>query len=176
MIIYATAPNERVNAQYSRVNVQLNTNPMPETSPETTSPLPFFHFEVDFGENQRGIPFQEVSGLDTEAQIIEYRHDNQPSPIKMPGLSKITNITFRRGIFVNDNTFRNWLSGIKMNVVKRRTIVIRLIDNSGHTTMTWSLYNAWPTKITTTDLRSDGNEVAVDTMEVACEGMEVKGA
>ena len=34
-------------------------------------PLPVFHFTVDWGGTQ--IAFSEVTGLNTEAQIIEYR-------------------------------------------------------------------------------------------------------
>ncbi|MFT5846156.1 phage tail protein [Psychroserpens sp.] len=56
-----------------------------------------------------------------------------------------------------------------MNTITRRTITIRLLDESGSVAMQWQVNNAWPTKITSTDLKSDGNEVAVDTIEIAHE-------
>ena len=56
-----------------------------------------------------------------------------------------------------------------MNVVARRTVIIKLLDEKGNVTMQWQLNNAWPTKITSTDLKSDGNEVAVDSIEIAHE-------
>lgn len=145
--------------------------PMPETS---NWPLPKFHFSVDFG-NITNIPFQEVSGLETETQIIEYRHSASPSfsAIKMPGIVKVGNVTFKRGVFVNDNSFWNWLNNIKMNVVKRQNITVKLLDESGSPTMTWILQNAWPTKISATDLKSDGNEVAIEVIEVAHEGLVI---
>lgn len=138
-------------------------------------PLPKFRFEVDFGTELKGIAFQEVSGMDAEVQIIEYRHSNSPlfSTIKMPGIAKYSNITMKRGVFVNDNIFWNWLNEIKMNTIKRRTVLIRLLDETGKVTMLWTLNNAWPTKITSTDLKSDGNEVAVDTIEIAHEQIVV---
>ncbi|OYQ36285.1 phage tail protein [Niveispirillum lacus] len=138
-------------------------------------PLPKFRFEVDFGSELKGIAFQEVSGMDAEVQIIEYRHSNSPlfSAIKMPGIAKYSNVTMKRGVFVNDNTFWNWMNEIKMNTIKRRTVLIRLLDESGKVTMLWTLNNAWPTKITSTDLKSDGNEVAVDTIEIAHEQIVV---
>lgn len=138
-------------------------------------PLPKFRFEVDFGTELKGIAFQEVSGMDAEVQIIEYRHSNSPlfSAIKMPGIAKYSNVTMKRGVFVNDNTFWNWMNEIKMNTIKRRTVLIRLLDESGKVTMLWTLNNAWPTKITSTDLKSDGNEVAVDTIEIAHEQIVV---
>jgi phage tail-like protein len=134
-------------------------------------PMPKFRFEVDFGTELTKVAFQEVSGMDVENQIIEYRQNNSPlfSAEKMPGITKYGNITMKRGIFVNDNTFWNWHQQITMNTIKRRTVVIKLLDEKGAITMQWTLNNAWPTKITSTDLKSDGNEVAVDTLEIAHE-------
>lgn len=138
-------------------------------------PLPKFRFAVDLGGNLKNIAFQEVSGLDAETQIIEYRHGNDPkfSTVKMPGIAKYGNVTLKRGVFVNDNAFWNWHSKITMNTIKRRTVTIRLLDEAGKTTMSWTLTNAWPTKITSTDLKSDGNEVAIDTIELAHEKLTI---
>jgi len=133
--------------------------------------MPKFRFEVDLGTQLKGVAFQEVSGMDAENQIIEYRKSNSPlfSTEKMPGIVKYGNITMKRGVFVNDNTFWNWHNEIAMNVVTRRTVIIKLLDEKGNVTMQWQLNNAWPTKITSTDLKSDGNEVAVDSIEIAHE-------
>lgn len=136
-----------------------------------TWPLPKFRFEVDLGTQLKGVAFQEVSGMDAENQVIEYRKSNSPlfSTVKMPGIVKYGNITMKRGVFVNDNTFWDWHNEIKMNIIKRRTVLIKLLDENGKVTMQWQLNNAWPTKISSTDLKSDGNEVAVDTIEIAHE-------
>ncbi|WP_316784534.1 phage tail protein [Pedobacter frigiditerrae] len=138
-------------------------------------PMPKFRFEVDLGTELKGVAFQEVSGMDVETQIIEYRKSNSKlfSTEKMPGITKYGNVTMKRGIFVNDNTFWNWHAEIKMNTIKRRTIVIKLLDEAGKITMQWTLSNAWPTKITSTDLKSDGNEVAIDTIEIAHEQLTI---
>lgn len=138
-------------------------------------PLPKFHFSVDIGD-QQDLAFQEVSGLDTETQIIEYRAGNsgQFSTVKMPGIKKVGNVTLKKGIFVKDNKFWAWYSQIEMNTIKRVPVVIKLLDEKGNATMVWTLTNAWPTKITGTDLKSDGNEVAVETLEIAHEGLEIK--
>jgi phage tail-like protein len=137
----------------------------------STWPLPKFRFEVDLGTELKGVAFQEVSGMDVENQIIEYRKSNSTlfSTEKMPGIVKYGNVTMKRGVFVNDNSFWAWHQEIKMNVIKRRTVLIKLLDEAGKVTMQWQLDNAWPTKITSTDLKSDGNEVAVDTIEIAHE-------
>lgn len=138
-------------------------------------PMPKFRFTVDWGTIAQNIAFQEVSGLEAETQIIEYRASNSTtfSTIKMPGIAKYGNVTMKRGIFVKDNSFWEWYDQIKMNTIKRQTVTIKLLDEKGNPTMVWTLTNAWPTKITGTDLKSDGNEVAVDTIEIAHEGLTI---
>lgn len=138
-------------------------------------PMPKFRFEVDLGSALKKVAFQEVSGMDKEVQVIEYRHSNSAlfSTIKMPGIAKYGNVTMKRGVFVNDNNFWKWMDEVKMNTVTRRTILIKLLDEGGNVTMQWQLNNAWPTKITGSDLKSDGNEVAVDTIEIAHEQLVI---
>ncbi len=144
-------------------------------SAQSTSvwPLPKFHFEVKWDSDV--LSFQEVSGLDTEAQPIEYRSGDNPvfSTIKMPGIQKFGNITMKKGVFKSDNKFWDWYSQIKMNTIKRIAVTISLLDEAGSPTMVWTLANAWPTKITGTDLKSDGNEVAIETIEIAHEGLTI---
>lgn len=137
-------------------------------------PLPSFSFQVSWGSTQK-IAFQEVSGLEAETQILEYRHSNSPaySTIKMPGIAKYGNVTFKKGIFVKDQTFWNWYSQIKMNTYPRVTVVIQLLDQNQAPTMTWTLNNAWVTKISSPTMKSDGNEVAIESIEVAHEGLTI---
>lgn len=141
-----------------------------------TWPLPKFYFKVTWDGTE--IAFQEVSGLDSEAQIIEYRHGNSPvfAPQKMPGIQKFSNITMKKGVFTTDNKFYDWFNQIKLNVIKRITVVIQLCDEAGAAKMTWTLNNAWPTKITPTDMKSDGNEAAIESIEIAYETIKVEAA
>lgn len=140
-------------------------------------PLPKFYFSVQLGDND-AVSFQEIDGLESETQVIEYRHGDSPIffPIKMPGIGRVGNVTMRKGIFVNDDNFWQWYSEIKMNTIARRTVIINLLDEQGNPQMTWTLNNAWPTKITGTDLKSEGNEVAVESVEVAYETLSVATA
>ena len=137
-------------------------------------PLPKFYFSCSF-DDDASINFQEVDGLNSETQVIEYRHGNSPVfyPIKMPGLGRVGNVTMRKGIFVNDNKFWVWYSEIKLNTIKRKTVTINLLDETGNPKMVWTLNNAWPTKVTGTDLKSEGNEVAVESVEIAFETLTV---
>lgn len=140
-----------------------------------TWPMATFRFEVDFGDDLKNVSFQQVSGMDVENQAIDYRKSNSPlfSAEKMPGIVKYGNVTMKRGVFINDNTFWNWRNQIAMNTIKRVTVIIRLLDESGNATMQWQLNNAWPTKITGNDLKSEGNEVAVESLEIAYEQLIV---
>ena len=147
-------------------------------SAQSTSvwPLPKFHFQVKWDSNV--MSFQEVSGLNDEAQVIEYRHGDSPSfsAIKMPGIRKFGNITMKKGVFKSDNKFWDWYNQIKMNTIKRIPITISLLDEAGAPTMVWTLANAFPSKITGTDLKSTGNEVAVESIEIVHEGLTVANA
>ncbi|WP_299604422.1 phage tail protein [uncultured Tateyamaria sp.] len=139
-------------------------------------PLPAFYFQVTMaGED---MTFQEVSGLDVESQPIEYRAGNSKvfSTIKMPGLRKTGNLTLKKGVFTRGQTFWDWFSGIKMNTIKRQDLTISLRDGSGTPTMVWRVMNAFPTKITGTDLKAEGNEIAVDRIEIAHEWITIENA
>ncbi|MCB0580439.1 MAG: phage tail protein [Phaeodactylibacter sp.] len=137
-------------------------------------PLPKFYFQVKWDSQE--LAFQEVSGLDIEAQAIEYRHGNSPqfSTIKMPGIQKSGNITMKKGVFVKDNKFWDWFKQIKMNTIKRLPVTISLLDETGKPTMVWKVANAWPSKITATDMKSDGNEAAIETIEITHEGITIE--
>ena len=139
----------------------------------TDWPIPKFRFEVKW--DSEVMSFQEISGLDLEAQPIEYRHGDSPSfsTIKMPGLKKYSDVTMKKGVLKSDNKFWDWFNEIKMNTVKRVPVTISLLDEEGSPTMVWTLTNAWPTKISGTDLKSTGNEVAVETIVIAHEGITI---
>lgn len=138
-------------------------------------PIPKFRFEVKWGAES--MSFQEVSGLDSEAQAIEYRHGDSPalSTIKMPGMRKFSDVTLKKGVFKSSSKFWDWFNDIKLNTIKRTTVTIALLDEKGDPTMVWTLANAWPTKISCTDLKSTGNEVAIESIVIAHEGLTVVG-
>lgn len=137
-------------------------------------PLPKFHFQVKWDDTE--IAMQEVSGLDVETQPLEYRAGNSKvfSTVKMPGMLKSGNITMKKGIFVKDNAIYDWFAEIQMNIIKRKALTISLLDESGSPTMVWKVQNAFPVKVTSTDLKGEGNEVAIETIEIAHEGLTIE--
>ena len=140
-------------------------------------PLPKFYFSVDIGE-ATDLSFQEVSGLDIDTDVIEYRHGNSPvhSTIKMPGLMKYSDITLKKGVFSTDNLYYDLINKIKLNTYERLTVVIRLLDETNTARMTWTLTNAFPKQITPTDMNSQSSEAAIETIVFAHEGLTVEAA
>ena len=139
---------------------------------QTNWPLVRFQFRVVY-DNMEFI-FQEVTGLSAETQVIEYRHNNSKvfDTIKMPGIQKLGNVTLKKGIFKGDDDLWKNFNAIK-NTAKKTTVVISLLDESNAVAMSWNLTNAFPTKITATDMKADSNEVAIETMEIAHEGLTI---
>lgn len=137
-------------------------------------PLPKFHFQVDWGGTRMG--FTEVSGLDVQTDVIEYREGAmlEYSKIKMPGMQKYSNITLKRGTIKSDNNFYDWWNTVKLNTIERRNLTITLLNENHTPVVTWQVKNAWPVKVQSTDLKADGNEVAIETLELAHEGLTIK--
>lgn len=139
-------------------------------------PMPKFHFLVKWGDVQ--MSFQEVTGLEVKADEIKYRSGDSSiySVVKMPGIVTYNNVTMKKGIFKGDNKFWDWFSQIKMNTIKRIDVTISLLDETDNPTMTWTLKNAWPTKISSDGMKSDDNNVAIETIEIVHEGLTITNA
>jgi phage tail-like protein len=151
------------------------------TDPTKNYPLPKFHFQVtwqvDNGGPQGTMAFTEVSGLDFETEVIEFRTGNswKYNKTKQPGMTKYGNITLKKGTFKGDTDFYDYwkdtyyFQGVTKAI--RTTVQIDLLDETHSPVFSWILQNAWPTKITSTDLKADANEVAIESMELVHEGL-----
>jgi phage tail-like protein len=137
-----------------------------------TYPSPAFHFTVEWGGMR--IAFTEVSGMAIENGVIEYRTGQESDRIvKMPGLRKYNNVTLKRGVAKGDYEFYNWINTIKHNTVERRDIVISLLDENHEPVQVWKLRNAWPCKVEAPILNAQANEVAIESIELVHEGLEI---
>ncbi len=143
--------------------------------PDFKYPLPKFHFELEWGGTRIG--FTEVSGLDFETEVIEYREGNLPAynKTKQPGLTKYTDVTLKRGIILDDlEYFNQWVKTAMFQEIKekyRRTVTIKLLNEEHKAIIVWTLSRAWPSKIQSTDLKADGNEIAIETLTFVHEGL-----
>ena len=138
------------------------------------NPLLNNHFQIEWGGNRLG--FSEVSGLDMEFNIVDFREGNSPEARlrRLPGLEKPGIVALKRGIVPGDNEFYEWIQSIRFNQAERRDVVITLLNENHLPVMRWKLLNAWPSKLSGPWLKSDGNEVAIESLELAHEGMVVE--
>lgn len=140
---------------------------------EAPWPVPKFHFKVTLGDKGEA-GFQEASGLDFEVELIEYRSGNSKdfSKVKMPGLKKFSDVTLKKGMFAKDDLLFKWISeDTKMNTIARQNVTIQLLDETGGVLFTWSLKNAFPLKVTSTDLNAQNSEAAVEEVVLSHEGL-----
>ena len=137
-------------------------------------PIPRYHFQIDWGGSK--ISFTEVTGLVMEREKIEYRHSDSKdfNKIAMPGLVKNNNITLKRGKFESDFEFNDWLELVANERVEdRRDVTIRLLNEKHEPVAAWTAARCFPTKVTAPDLKSDANEAAIESLEIAHEGLKL---
>lgn len=89
-------------------------------------------------------------------------------------MQKYSNITLKRGTFKSDNEYFKWWNTVKLNTIERRDVTISLLNEDHEPVVVWKVKNAWPNKIQSTDLKADGNEVAIESMELVHEGLTIQ--
>ncbi len=129
-----------------------------------------FRFKVEIDGMEAG-GFSEVTGFDASIDVMEYREgDMVQTPMKMPGLKKYGNITLRKGL-ADTMVLYEWINAGIEGEVQRKTLTITLLDQTENPVASWQIINAWPVKYTGPDFNATSSEVAVETLEVAHEGM-----
>ncbi len=143
-------------------------------------PVRGFNFRLEIDGIDRG-GFREVSGLDTSQDPVEYREGNEkPLTVrKLPGLVKYANIVLKWGIIADDPQLWQWRISVTQGKIAkdklRKNLSIVLLDDTGaEEVRRWNVRDAWPAKWTGPSFNATGNEVAVDTLELAHEGVELK--
>lgn len=145
---------------------------MTETRQDAPWPLPRFYFEVAI-KGVETMSFQEVTGLAPETQAIAHRSGGAStfSVVKMPGLAKHDHVTLKRGIVRRDHGLLAWYANITMNTIERADVTISLLDETGKASMVWTLAQCWVVKLTGADFHAGGNDVAIESVELAHDGI-----
>jgi phage tail-like protein len=139
-----------------------------------------FNFLVDLGGgdtegSQAG--FSEIVLPDAEISVIEYRNggDKESGSIKLPGRQHYGNVILKRGVTGALNLYQWWNAIRNGDASARRTVSIMLQnEDRGAIVMTWKLLRAWPAKYTGPHLLGKGNDVAIETLELAFERLELE--
>jgi phage tail-like protein len=140
-------------------------------APSRHDPYKVFKFRVEI-DGLTSAAFSEVSGLDSETVVIEYRTGSERNSVrKLAGLTKYPNIVLKRGI-TQDVELWNWRKSVIDGNVDRRNGSIVLLDDSGQEQVRWNFSNGWPCKLQGPHLNAHGNDVAIETLEISHEGLE----
>lgn len=138
-----------------------------------------YNFLVDIGDGAEGpqAGFGEVIFPDAEIEVIEYRAGNakESGVIKLPGRAKYGNLVLKRGIIGALSLYQWWNQVRNGDIGARRTVTIHLQnEDRSEIVMTWRLHRAWPAKYAGPHLCGKGNEVAIETLELAFERLEIE--
>ena len=143
-------------------------------------PLPVYNYKVEIdGET---IAFAEVSGLEFSFETITYKESKTDQPgtgpniMYMPGQIAPVNISMRKGYVKTKNmpVFYDWISSIKLNLVQKKDIVVRLCDEDGNAVVSWTVIDAFPTKLTAPSFNADSNEVAIEALDVMASALTME--
>lgn len=137
---------------------------------ERKDPFRAYNFLVEIdGITRAG--FRECSGLDTTQDPIDYREGGEALHVrKLPGLVKYSNITLKRGI-TDDAELWAWRKTAMEGKVERKNGSIILLDDTGAEKLRWNFVEGWPTKWSGPTFNATGNEVAIESLEIAHEGV-----
>ncbi|MBM3341057.1 MAG: phage tail protein [Betaproteobacteria bacterium] len=139
-----------------------------------------YNFLVDLGDGNSEGPragFSEVILPEVEIEVIEYRSGNarESGAAKLPGRVKYGNLTLKRGVIGALDLFQ-WVNQVRNGEPGARRNVAVHLQNEDRTevVMTWKFLRAWPAKYSGPTLAGLGNAVAIDTLQIAFERLEIE--
>ena len=149
-------------------------------SSKRRDPLPVFCFLVDLklGDAAEQAFFKSVSGLSYETEVVEVREGGvNDTTFKLVGAMKWKNLVFKQGFTIlNEQQPSNllkwreqWMTGEAMN---RVTGKVTMLNTALAPMATWTFYRGWPVKWEVGELDASKSELAIETLEVAHEGLK----
>jgi phage tail-like protein len=145
---------------------------MPQTA-DRKDPFSAFNFLVTIDGVVDEAGFSEVSGLSIETDVIEYRTGSEETTVrKLPGLTKYANIVCKRGV-TSDTKLWEWRKKVLDGETERQTGSITLLDEARRPALEWAFSEAWPRKLDGPTFNGKTNEVAVETLELAVEKIQI---
>jgi len=137
----------------------------------SADPILQHRFTVEIsGITQAG--FNDVSGLDMQTAIVEYRNGDEIRTVrKLPGLHTYSNIVCKRGMLAADQDIYNYRHKVVEEDFERLEITFHLQNDKGDIVKSWNVTEAWPCKYVIPEMNAQGNAVAIETLEIAHEGV-----
>jgi phage tail-like protein len=155
-------------------------------------PIGNFRFKLELGSIQVA-GFSECTGLQLETKVYEYKEGGRNShSLKFPDAGSVGNITLKRGIATGANAdvlydwHRDVMTGTfdqNKNPNKRSSdpdediqqkCAVILNDDAGNEVKRWNLSRVFPVKWVGPELKATASELAIETLELVCEGIELQ--
>jgi phage tail-like protein len=138
---------------------------------EIKDPFVNFNFRVEIDGITRAA-FHEASGFDSTVDVIEHREGGQnTTTYKVPGLTKHGNITLKWGV-TDEKSLDEWHQQVVDGDSVRKNGSIVVLNRRGEEIARWNFVRAWPTKYTLPSFNAEGNDIAIQTLELAHEGLK----
>ncbi len=120
--------------------------------------------------------FREGAGFDSETEVIEHREVGKGGVVfikKLPGALKWSNITLRRGITDSLDLWK-WRKKVADGDIEgaRMDGSIVVYNPKLQEVARYNFKRGWPCKWRGADLNATANEVAIEELEIAHEGLE----
>jgi len=139
---------------------------------KTAFPLPVYNYKVDIGKDS--VAFSEVSGLNIAYETTTYKESStepgkaSPRVFHMPAQATTTTLTLKKGLVPakSQAALYDWIRSIRINQVVKKDILISLCDETGKAVVTWTVINAFPTKLDVPTFDANSNDVAIESMEL----------
>ena len=134
-------------------------------------PYRAFNFRIEIDNLTVGA-FSECSGLSSDGDAVDYREgtDIPLNVRKLVGLRKYANIVLKRGYTQNTELW-DWYENIVNGIPDRRNGTIILMDEARNDVLRWNIENAWINKIEGPSFKANGNEIAMESVELVHEGL-----
>jgi phage tail-like protein len=116
--------------------------------------------------------FRSVSGLKIEIEVVEFREGGTGDVHKLPGRVKYPNLVLKQG-FSGASELQKWAFRIAAGQFEHKNATIVMFDQNHHEVARYTLANSWPTKWEGPDFDANSNEIAIETLEIAHEGLRL---
>ena len=132
-----------------------------------------FIVEIDGLDANAVAGFMEVSGLEAEVGVIEYREGGDPTVVrKLPGLRKYSNITLKRG-YTDSRALYEWWKETVDGQTHRRNGSIILLNETREPAVRFNFLQGWPCRYSGPHFDAQLGAVAIETLEICHEGLQL---
>jgi phage tail-like protein len=142
-------------------------------------PLPVYNYKVDIGKDT--VAFSEVSGLTIGYETTAYKESStengRPGPREflMPAQASNTTVTLKKGLVPakSQSALYDWINSVRLNQVIKKDVVVSLCDETGKAVVSWTVSNAFPTKLSAPTFDAKSNEVAIESLELRADRVSI---